>query len=58
MRAERKKYKKIIDDQGLVGTISNITELTLKSNTTETTSMKSQNEAIEREDLKEEYLEE
>jgi hypothetical protein len=26
MRAERKKYKKIIDDQGLIGTVSNITD--------------------------------
>ncbi len=53
IRAERKKYKKIIDDQGLVGTISSITELTLKSNTTETTSMKTQNDEIVREDMKE-----
>jgi hypothetical protein len=30
MRAERKKYRKIIDDQGLIGTVSNITDLTLK----------------------------
>ena len=41
MRAERKKYKKIIDDQGLIGTVSNITDLTLKQNTTESTLMKS-----------------
>jgi hypothetical protein len=26
MRSERKKYKKIIDDQGLIGTVSNITD--------------------------------
>lgn len=41
MRAERKKYKKIIDDQGLIGTVSNITDLTLKQNSTESTLMKS-----------------
>jgi hypothetical protein len=41
MRAERKKYKKIIDDQGLIGTVSNITDLTLKQNSTESTIMKS-----------------
>lgn len=33
MREERKRYKKIIDDQGLVGTISNLTDLTLKLGT-------------------------
>jgi hypothetical protein len=44
MRAERKKYKKIIDDQGLIGTVSNITDLTLKQNTTESTLMKSNHE--------------
>jgi len=37
MRHERRKYKKIIDDQGLIGTISNITDLTLKINSTEST---------------------
>lgn len=41
MRSERKKYRKIIDDQGLIGTISNITELTLKVNSTESTLLKS-----------------
>ncbi len=41
MRSERRKYKKIIDDQGLVGTVSNITELTLKQNSSESTFMKS-----------------
>jgi hypothetical protein len=40
MRAERKKYRKIIDDQGLIGTVSNITDLTLKLGTTESTMMK------------------
>ena len=40
IRSERKKFKKIIDDQGLIGTVSNITELTLKQNTTESTLMK------------------
>jgi len=37
MRNERKRYKKIIDDQGLIGTVSNITDLTLKVNSTEST---------------------
>lgn len=29
---QRKKYRKILDDEGLIGTISNITELTSRSN--------------------------
>jgi hypothetical protein len=43
VRAERKKYRKIIDDQGLIGTVSNITDLTLKQNTSESTMMKNDN---------------
>lgn len=30
LREERESYKRIIDDQGLVGTISNLTVITLK----------------------------
>jgi hypothetical protein len=41
IRSERRKFKKIIDDQGLIGTISNITELTLKQNSTDSTLLKS-----------------
>ena len=37
LRSERKRYKKIIDDQGLVGTVSNMTDVTLKLNTTQST---------------------
>jgi hypothetical protein len=37
LRTERKRYKKIIDDQGLIGTVSNITDITLKVNSTEST---------------------
>ena len=33
LRTERKRYKKIIDDQGLVGTVSSITDITLKTGT-------------------------
>ena len=33
-REERKRYKKIIDDQGLIGTISNISDMLLKTHTT------------------------
>ena len=40
LRSERKKYRKIIDDQGLIGTVSNITDHTLKQNTSESTMMK------------------
>jgi len=40
MRAERKKYRKIIDDQGLIGTVSNITDLTLKQGSSESTMTK------------------
>lgn len=43
IREERKRYKKIIDDQGLIGTISNLTDLTLRQKTTETSSMKTNN---------------
>lgn len=43
LRNERRKYKKIIDDQGLIGTVSNITDLTLKQNSTESTFTKSGN---------------
>jgi len=28
---QRKKYRKILDDEGLIGTISNITELTSRT---------------------------
>ena len=42
IRAERKKFRKIIDDQGLIGTVSNITDLTLKLGSSETTMMKSE----------------
>lgn len=31
LRSERKRYKKIIDDQGLVGTVSSISDLTVKT---------------------------
>ena len=34
LRDERKKYKKIIDDQGLIGTVSNITDLIVKTTST------------------------
>lgn len=43
-REERKKYKKIIDDQGLIGTISNITDLVVKTHSTESTIIKANNE--------------
>jgi hypothetical protein len=43
MRSERKRYKKIIDDQGLIGTVSNITDVTLKTNSTESTVQRDQN---------------
>lgn len=52
MRDERKRYKKIIDDQGLVGTISNLTDLTLKTKSSESTVLKSNNDQ-DRADLKE-----
>jgi len=51
VREERRRYKKIIDDQGLVGTISNLTDLTLKQKSTETSNLKSSNDQ-EREDIK------
>jgi hypothetical protein len=31
LKKERKKYRKILDDEGLIGTISNITNLTCRS---------------------------
>ena len=43
-REERTKYKKIIDDQGLIGTISNITDLIVKTHSTESTILKANNE--------------
>jgi hypothetical protein len=43
MRSERKRYKKIIDDQGLIGTVSNITDVTLKTNSTESTVQRDNN---------------
>ncbi len=52
MREERKRYKKIIDDQGLIGTISNLTDLTLKTKSSESTVLKSNNDQ-DRADLKE-----
>ena len=44
LRAERKKFKKIIDDMGLIGTISNMTALVFKGNDT-SESTNAQNEA-------------
>eukprot|EP00347_Sterkiella_histriomuscorum_P016877 403351503 len=41
---ERKKYKKIIDDQGLIGSISNMSEVVLKQNSTEQTQFQLLNE--------------
>jgi hypothetical protein len=29
---EKKKFRKILDDEGLIGTISNITEITCRDN--------------------------
>ena len=43
-REERQKYKKIIDDQGLIGTISNISDLVLKTQTTQSTLLKASND--------------
>jgi hypothetical protein len=51
IREERKRYKKIIDDQGLVGTISNLTDLTLRQKSTESSALKSGNDQ-EREDMR------
>eukprot|EP00347_Sterkiella_histriomuscorum_P004053 403361925 len=51
-REERKKFKKIIDDQGLVGTISNITDLVCKAHSTESTVLKANNE-MDRQNLQE-----
>ncbi len=36
LNKERKKYRKILDDEGLIGTISNITELSCRQNSQET----------------------
>ena len=55
IREERKRYKKIRADQGLVGTISNLTDLTLKQKSTESSAMKSNNDQ-DREDLREDAM--
>ena len=55
IREERKRYKKIIDDQGLIGTVSNLTNLTLKQKSTESSVLKSNNDQ-NREDLKADSL--
>ena len=46
LRQERKKYKKIIDDQGLIGTISNMTDTIIRNGqtTSQSTQMKANNE--------------
>ncbi|TNV74775.1 hypothetical protein FGO68_gene16630 [Halteria grandinella] len=44
LRTERKRYKKIIDDQGLIGTISCITDVTLKTAASESTVQKDQHD--------------
>lgn len=45
VRSEYKRYKKIIDDQGLIGTISNITELSSRKNNTESEDAKESEES-------------
>jgi hypothetical protein len=55
IREERKRYKKIRADQGLVGTISNLTDLTLKQKSTESSAIKSNNDQ-DREDLREDAM--